>query len=683
MRTNNRESMKRKILSIGERYTAKCPLAAELIAKGYDLCPMADDADPLALAAGEPPVAIICDAGHIEAAAHLRDALKGTDSGHPPLLVISEDTALQLRLNALRHGADAFFPPPLDPQAVTRRLEELAGIAAKHSPYKVVVVDDDPTQADFAAAILRKSGIEVTTVTESLRILDTLRTFRPELILMDVYMPEASGVELTTIIREQKDLMDIPVVYLSAEHDPDKQLDALSVGGEDFLTKPIRPKQLIATVRNRIDRARQLRETADPRKRSVGDPALVRKHILALLEHLHSDGREEGLATGLCYLELDNPVLLLEQVNLDGIDQVMSEIQAIAQSSSQTGDRVARFGDFCLVLILRRDFESELVDFARKLRERVMARRFQTVGGRVNTSVSIGVRLLGADDQDASKLINEAIKACHQARVQADGGIQVQHPPRRDEPAAAQRLDPDLLERVAETENLNVMYQPIVPLHQGSEYLYQCLLRLRSGDGDLLAAGAFLPEVEQTGRILKLDRWMILKALVTLHKKSKGLMGLFVSQSATALKDPQRIDWLADRLQKTRVEPKRLIVEFPFPEIAFDMSAAAHYLRQLRGLGIGISLNCLRDMDALLRDLAHLPVDFIKITENQIRNYPDTWKQVAGAAHRVGPAIIVSRIEHPELLGQLWTHGVDYIQGNFIQQPAVHLEYDFAGAVLG
>ncbi len=671
------------VLCIRKEAVGRELLKEALRTRGFDLLSISD-ADSLSGLPTEPaPTAIFADPFYMEDAARLRDKLKESAEGQLPLLVISDDTALQVRLGALRHGADAFFPPPLDPVAIAARLEELAGIATGHTEYKVLVVDDDPSQADFAAAILRKVGIEVKTVTESLRILETLRAFRPELILMDVYMPDASGVELTTIIREHKDLMDIPIVYLSAEHDPDKQLDALSVGGEDFLTKPIRPKHLIATVRNRIDRSRQLNERRDYKKRTEGDPALVRKHILELLEHMHHGPEEAGLATGLFYLELDNPVLLLEQINLDGIDQLMSQILDIAKEPIKKDDRVARFGDFCLVLIVRRDFESELVDLARSLRKRVNSCRFKVAGKQMDTSVSLGMRLLEPEDQDASKLINEAIKACHQSRAKGDEGVQVQRGSEPAEQAEGRSLDPNLMQRVAETENLSVMYQPIVPLHEEQNALYQCLLRLRSSNGELLSAGEFLPEVEQTGRILKLDRWMILKAVVTLHKMGGKGLGLFVSQSPTLLKDPQRIAWLGDRLKKARVEARNLILEFPFPDIAQDLDLAHEYLEKLRALGIGISLNCVNDLDALLRDISQLPASYIKITEKQIRNYPDTWQELVKTAHESGAALIVSRIEHPELLGQLWTHGVDFIQGHFIQQPGHELNYDFTGAVLG
>jgi EAL domain-containing protein (putative c-di-GMP-specific phosphodiesterase class I) len=218
--------------------------------------------------------------------------------------------------------------------------------------------------------------------------------------------------------------------------------------------------------------------------------------------------------------------------------------------------------------------------------------------------------------------------------------------------------------------------------------LYQCLLHLRAADGRIMHASEFLPAVEQTAKILKLDRWVIIKALVTLHKLHKQHKNreqtprLMISQSASALKDLQRIEWIEESLAKTGIKGRAMVLEFPFPEVTADPQGARDYLASLRQLGIGISLNCTRELDALLQDLNLLPAHYIKITEKQIHNYPDTWSQLVKAAHKLGKRVIVSRIEHPELLGQLWSSDVDYIQGNFVQPPGTELDYDFAGSVL-
>jgi len=675
--------MNKTIIWIRPTEAASAELEQALTERGFLVESLDGPAGLAELAQRQDLCALLVDTEYLDAATRFRNDLKGLTNNALPLLVLSRRSDLKTRLDALRQGANAFFPPPLDAEAVEEKLAELTDMALPPKSYRIMVVDDDPTQANFAAAVLRKSGMEVCTVTESLQVLNTLRTCEPDLILMDMYMPDASGVELATIIRAEKALMHIPIVYLSGEHDPDKQLDALSVGGEDFLTKPVRPKQLVTTVRNRIDRTRQLRAKTQGPSYGEGDPGLIRKHILELLERMQRTPGK-GQATGLFYLEINTPSLLLEQVGLGGIDQIMSGIIGIAQGLVQPNDRVGRFGDFCLVILAQRDDEQTLLALAQRIKQAVDSKRFVVGATQASTTVSIGLRLLGAQDHDVNRLIDETLRACHQARAEGEGGIRVQQAG-PSKVKSSSDLDSALVERVMDPDNLQIFYQPIVPLQGGNEALYQCLLRLRSSDGVMLNAGAFLPSVEQTGKILKLDRWVIYKALTMLHqvRKNAQTLRLVVSQSASALRDLQRASWLEEILGKSQVQPENLVLEFPFPDIILDLGAAQKYLESLHQRGIGISLNSVRELDALAQHLSLLPINYIKITEGQIHNHPDTWGDLMRNAHRLGIRTIVSRIEHPELLGKFWSNEVDYIQGYFVQQPGADLNYDFAGAVLG
>jgi DNA-binding response OmpR family regulator/EAL domain-containing protein (putative c-di-GMP-specific phosphodiesterase class I) len=630
------------------------------------------------------PAAIVTDAAHLEAAAAMREKFATAGSRPLPLLVTSGVNDMETHLNALRNGADAFFAKPFDPAVIARRLDDLTAPESEPSPYRVMVVDDDPVHAKFAAALLEKSGMQVSIVTDSLRIMDSLRQDPPELILMDLYMPGATGVELTSIIREQQDLVAIPIIYFSAEHDQEKQLDALSSGGEAFLTKPAQPRHLIATVRNSIKRARQLHQRSVPAQASGTDPALIRQHILDLLRGLNG-APPSGQATGLLYLELDSPILLLERVALEGIDRLMSQVLSGARQLAHDDDRVARFGDFCLVFVAQRPGEGDLEELAHRLKRAIDARSFSVAGKPLRATVSIGLRLLTIGDEmnDVSLLLNSAMRASHRARADGSGLCVLGKNSPNTVPAGRTRKD--LLTRISDTDNLHVLYQPIVPLKQEPIPLYQCLLRLRSADNELLGADAFLPAVENSAEILKLDRWVILRnvlSLRTMGPNARSRLRLMVSQSPSTLRDSKRIAWMRDMLQKAGVEPGCLILDFPFPEIAVNLPLAQEYLGQLRQDGIGVSINCLREPDALHRIMHQLPFDYIKITERQIRSYPQTWGDWVDQAHDLGKQVIISRIEHPELLGQLWSNEVDYIQGNFIQHPGEKLNYDFTESVL-
>lgn len=206
------------------------------------------------------PAAIISETAHIPALTPLKKAqehhqsLTGT---HIPLIFISNQDDINERIAAMRAGATRYFSPPHDSNQISAEVINLA--TPNDQPQdKVLIIEDDPTQAEFAASILSKADMQIETVTHPLNVMQTMKDFKPDIILMDIYMPDANGMELTTVIRDDLRFIATPIIFLSGETDPEKQLDALVLGGDDFVSKPIRPKHLIATVKNRLKRTREL-----------------------------------------------------------------------------------------------------------------------------------------------------------------------------------------------------------------------------------------------------------------------------------------------------------------------------------------------------------------------------------------------------------------------------------------
>ena len=177
----------------------------------------------------------------------------------PPLaVVISSHDDLPSRLAAYRAGACRYLLKPLDTRQLLQILDRLTSRAVQ-TAYRVMIVDDDERLAEMNAAVLDSGGFVTEVLTQPLQLLDRLRVFQPDVLLLDVYMPEASGPELAAVLREDESLSWLPILFLSAETDPGKHALALAHGGDDFLIKPVRPAYLLAAVKARAWRARRAR----------------------------------------------------------------------------------------------------------------------------------------------------------------------------------------------------------------------------------------------------------------------------------------------------------------------------------------------------------------------------------------------------------------------------------------
>ncbi len=207
----------------------------------------------------ERPSAILMDMVFPEgdaAGAEMIAELAGTELAYVPVVVTSVRDDLPARLAALRAGARRYMAKPLEMERLLGILDELTA-STPVEPYRVVLLDDDPVLLEAQAAVLRAAGIEVVGLSNPLELFETLGDFQPDVLILDVYLPGATGPELAAILRDRDAFVHLPVLFLSAETDMTQQLQALSLGGDDFLVKPVRPDHLVAAVRARAKRARQ------------------------------------------------------------------------------------------------------------------------------------------------------------------------------------------------------------------------------------------------------------------------------------------------------------------------------------------------------------------------------------------------------------------------------------------
>lgn len=239
--------------------TQSVPLAAALEAEGYRVRAFAElDAFMRACDRDEWPSAVIMDMifpQGDEAGAKAISLLRSDIAQPPAVIFLSVRDDLESRLAAFRAGASRYIVKPADTARLARLLDDLT-VRVPAQPYRVLLVDDDAQLLQVMALHLQQAGMTVHPLSDPLQLMAALRSFQPDVVVLDVYMPEATGPELAAVLREQEDFVHLPILFLSAETDISKQLLALNLGGDDFLVKPIRPAHLVAAVRARARRAR-------------------------------------------------------------------------------------------------------------------------------------------------------------------------------------------------------------------------------------------------------------------------------------------------------------------------------------------------------------------------------------------------------------------------------------------
>lgn len=679
----------RKVYHLTDGSSLACEIDQKLELSGYELS-LLDHADELIEMIGTfPPHLVVVDAAFLDGLDRLGEALKaarGRASHRVAMLALSEQSDLEVRLRAMRAGADAFIPLPAQTADVMARIAELTE-SDQTDPYRILIVEDDRSQAMFAESILRKTGMQTMMVTDPLAALNDIDEFNPDLILMDLYMPGCSGMELTAIIREREAFVSTPIVFLSGESDTDKHFEALNAGGDDFLSKPIRPKHLISAVTNRLRRARHIRRRAqnqNPRDPITG--MYERAHVLDRINAKLAADETVAQRGGLLYVDLDDATNLREQVGLIGFDKLLGQIGAFLASHLDVSELVTRFGDTSFVVLSPERGAADLAEGSRDLLRHVAAGRFHVDGQSYSVRLRVGICPFAANLGDAGAMLAAAERSlADTGKAAANEAVSLFAPRSSGDSALIENIRSAL-----RSDGFHLVFQPIAALSSEdegeAEEQFQALLRLHGDDGKVLTASHIVPLAEQAGLIDDLDRWVLGRCLMVLSERDRQgrPVRLFASQSASAVRDPGRAAWLRQQLETRRLTGNRLVLEMRLPQDAADRDRLASFTTAAHQFGVGLCIAGVVPGDGAEAAIEHLMIDYIKIAPDCIADRSprmrDDLRRLVHYAHERGRKVIAPRIEDAQSAATLWTVGVDFIQGNFVQHEAQNLDYDFRAA---
>ena len=265
-----------------------------------------------------------------------------------PTVFLSARNDFDARLRAVQAGGEAYFHKPVAPMDLVATLDALT-VDPLTTQYRVLVVDDEPEVAALHGLILEEAGMLTRQVNDPLGVLEALQDFRPDIVLMDLYMPGCSGRDLAKMIRQLPDYFSLPIVYLSSETDKRKQFSALRVGAEGFLIKPIQAEDLVSAVAIRAERMRSLRALM---ARDSLTGLYNHSTILQMLDSALARARRDGSQLSFCMIDVDHFKSVNDNYGHQTGDQVLLALARVLRQRLRSTDLIGRYGgeEFCVVL---------------------------------------------------------------------------------------------------------------------------------------------------------------------------------------------------------------------------------------------------------------------------------------------------------------------------------------------
>ncbi len=412
-----------------------------------------------------------------------------------------------------------------------------------------------------------------------------------------------------------------------------------------------------------------------------------RQFFIDSLEKTIAKAKKNKTESALLYLSLDNFHDLKSKLGVIGSDQLLIDIAELLKKTSDANDVLSRFDGHNFTIIHENSNREKAEKCGNKLREAIEQFNTDINGSSTNTTCTIGISLIEQQSPESSEILLRAEKAAEESQKTSPNKVSVYVPKEGEltQKEVDSKVSSSLLAAL-KNDMFALYYQPVISLHGDVEERYEVYVRMKDKKGALIMPSEFIPAAERSGLMPLVDRWVISNALKILiaQKKAKKSTKFFIKLSEASLRDEKLLPWLEQKIHAANINKNTIIFEI-------KESIAVTNLKQSKALAEGLAaLDCSFALDDFgtgmnpFQLLKHIPVDYLKIessfmdklstnTQNQ-----ETVKNITETATKMGKLTIAQCIHDASSLSVLWGMGVNFIQGNFLQEPMPELDYDFS-----
>jgi len=605
---------------------------------------------------------------------------------HIPTIFISARSDMTARLSALRAKGNAYFNKPVDPEKLIYKLDDL--IISKTCVGRIAIIDDDELVSERTAIILRKYQYQALVINKPLHALEEIQKFNPDLILLDVHMPDINGLELAQIIKQDENYITTPILFLSADKTESVRQASMSISGDEYLTKDITQNELLRKIHNRLINSSLVKaQIKEISKKDIATGLVNRKYFFDLLEKSISEATDES-ELYLMHISIDHFDYISKQVGLRHFDDFIKHIVDTVTHFLNTADLACHLTDQSIAILCSEDLEtvSAIAEDIIKATEKKPYRQADT---HIEFTISIGIAPINQESTEATQVLTQVEQAVSQA--QSQGGCQAHHyTVEAIDDSSTSIVSPDLFTRVykaVEERRFKLVFQPIIGMSAKKDEHYEVLLRLVDKKDKLYLPAQFFPVIKQNNLNSEIDRWVIENTLDVYANNPKMKMrgNFFVKLSGDSLSKGSFSIWVNNCINSAGLMgSNRIIFEIPEADIITRKRDTQKFITHLPRPTCQFAIDHFGSTEHSLQLLEDFKIDYIKLSGaliNQIQSNQqarEKLQQLVKLAQQANVRIIASALEDPKTLTMLWAWGIRHFQGYFIHSPNAELNYDFS-----
>ncbi len=583
----------------------------------------------------------------------------------------------------------------------------------------ILIIDDMADNLRVLSSILTREGYNVRKALNWQMALTATQTVLPDLILLDIMMPEVDGYEICQTFKAWELTADIPVIFISALDDVFDKVKAFQMGGVDYITKPFEFQEVLVRVKNQLalrsaqleilklnielehrvkQRTEELEKALKKLQQEINSRQKLQSQLLEIALHdsltglpnrvlfirqlenaLNRAQQESNYQFAVLFLDCDRFKVVNDSLGHLVGDELLIAIAHRLQACLIPIHTLARLGGDEFGILLENITD---INIAIQVAESVLQQlslAFKLSRYEVFMNASIGISWGNKDYDRPEYLLRDADTAMYRAKAQGRAKYHVFNPAMHQEAIQLLELENDL-RRAVERQEFLVYYQPIVSLITGRISGFEALVRWQHPIRGLVSPTEFIPVAEETGLINAINTWVLQSACHQLsiwqhHPVTPEPLTMSVNLSARLFLQPNLLEQIDRIIYENKINPAYLELEITESVIMENTDAIKIILQQLKQRKIKLIMDDFGTGYSSLSYLHSFPLNALKIDKSFVKRMQDNKDNMGlvpamiGIANSMGMTAIAEGVETQEQLAQLRSFNCDFAQGYLFSKP--------------